>query len=158
VRKPREQISQCSTLPHKAEMPLLVPDDDATSWIRLPFLSSKYSKLAQDEHDSSPTIEKTGRRLNVPWQHWAVLGLSSVLFIISITVFKKTITKSLEVDRFTADGHLRPQAFWPYSMLPARSACFFESTRWVWTDCVPSTSGRGHVRRLCQLSRYRWRW
>src|SRR5277367_1748144 len=41
----------------------LVPDDDATSWIRLPFLSSKCSKLAQDEHDSSPAIEKSKRRL-----------------------------------------------------------------------------------------------
>jgi hypothetical protein len=63
-------------------------------------------------------------------EHWTILGLSAVLFTISITVFKKTITKSLEVDRFTADGHLRPQAFWPYSTLPVRSACF-ESTRWV---------------------------
>jgi hypothetical protein len=104
-------------------MPLLVPDDDATNWIRLPFLSSKYSKLAQDEHDS---IEKTKARLNIPWEYWAVLGLSTVLFIISITVFKKTITKSLEVDRFTADGRLRSQAFWPYSTLPAKSACFLK--------------------------------
>jgi hypothetical protein len=50
-------------------MPLLVPDDDdATSWIRLPFLSSKYSKLAQDEHDSSPAIENPKRRLNISWE------------------------------------------------------------------------------------------
>src|SRR2546421_10793019 len=53
-------------------MSLLVSDDDTTSWIRLPFPSSKYSKVAQDEHDSSPAIEKTkrafrpGRLLNLP--------------------------------------------------------------------------------------------
>ena len=45
-----------------------------------------------------------------------LVGLSVILFIISITIFKKTITKSLEVDRFTKDGHLKPQAFWPYSI------------------------------------------
>jgi hypothetical protein len=100
-------------------MPILVPDDDATSWIRLPFLrSSKYSKLAQDEHEFSPTTTTTKlkRRLNIPWEQWAVLILSVVLFAVSITLFKKTIKTSLEVDKFTEDGHLRPQAFWPYGM------------------------------------------
>lgn len=106
-------------------MPLLVPDDDVTSWIRLPFLSSKYSKLAQDEHElSSPppptTAAAAGRRkprLDIPWQQWAVLSLSIVLFAVSVLLFKNTITKSLQVDKFTKDGHLRPQAFWPYSTL-----------------------------------------
>ena len=99
-------------------MPLLVPDDDATSWIRLPFLSSKYAKLAQDEHEPSTSIGKPKRGLNVPIEQWMVLGLSVVLFTVSVLLFKKTITTSLEVDRFTKDGHLKPQAFWPYSMLP----------------------------------------
>jgi hypothetical protein len=93
-------------------MPLLVPDDDATSWIRLPFLSSKYSKLAQDEHEP-PARPK--RRLDIPLEQWAVLSLALVLFAASVVLFKQTITKSLQVDKFTEDGHVRPQAFWPYS-------------------------------------------
>jgi hypothetical protein len=94
-------------------MPLLVPDDDATSWIRLRFLSSKYSKLAQDEHEPAA---RPKWRLDIPWEQWAVLGLAIVLFIVSVVLFKQTVTKSLQVDKFTEDGHLRPQAFWPYSM------------------------------------------
>jgi hypothetical protein len=98
-------------------MPLVVPDEDVTSWIRLPFRSSKYSKLAQDEQElatTSPRTAKPKRRLDVPLEQWAVLGLSIVLFAIAAVLFKQTITRSLQVDKFTEDGHLRPQAFWPY--------------------------------------------
>lgn len=40
-----------------------------------------------------------------------VLGLLLVLFTASVMLFQTTMRKSLQVDKFTKDGHLKPQAF-----------------------------------------------
>jgi hypothetical protein len=94
------------------KMPLLVPrrrrrrhklDPTAVPIFQIRPPSWRRTSTKKNHDPPSPNGARTFRGSS-----GAVLGLSVVLFAASMAIFKATVTKSLHVDRFTDDGHLRP--------------------------------------------------